>query len=74
MDAQRYYTNRFSFRVSTNYSTPGGGIPVYYYVSPYQKLDAPTNLRWDGNTARWNAAQNAVNYHISLYNTIGEYV
>ena len=74
MDAQRYYTNRFSFRVSTNYSTPGGGIPVYYYVSPYQKLDAPTNLRWDGNTARWNAAQNAVNYHISLYNTIGELV
>ena len=41
----------------------------YYYDSPYEKLDSPTNLRWEENTARWNSVSNANGYSVTLYNS-----
>ena len=48
---------------------------MYYYVSPYSKMTTPTNLRWDGKTAKWDAVDGAGNgYSVSLYNLAGETV
>lgn len=48
---------------------------MYYYVSPYSKLTTPTNLRWDGKTAKWDEVEDAWRgYSVSLYNLAGETV
>ncbi len=47
------------------------GSTGFRYKSPYEKLNAPTNLRWDGTKAKWNEAENATAYEISLYEANG---
>ena len=42
---------------------------LFYYDSPYEKLPAPTNLRWNGNVAEWDAVLNADRYNVYIYNT-----
>ena len=37
-----------------------------------EKLATPTNLRWDGNTARWDAVPNAVEYTVYLRGTYSD--
>lgn len=41
------------------------------YISSQEKLEAPSNLRWDGKIARWNASPNATNYRILLLSARG---
>ncbi|MBQ4282601.1 MAG: hypothetical protein IJB96_01580, partial [Lachnospira sp.] len=47
------------------------GELIYYYVSPYDKLEAPANLRWEGTTAKWDAVSNATGYTVYLYKASG---
>ena len=43
---------------------------IYYYISPYPELAMPTNLRWDGKVARWDAVEGATEgYKVTLYDT-----
>ncbi len=44
-----------------------GGTANFLYSSPYPKLEAPTMLAWNDNSAVWNAVANADNYQIWLY-------
>ena len=62
-----------TYRVKVNVS---GSDPEYtystllfYYDSPYEKLSAPANLRWNGNTAEWDAVPNADYYNVYIRNT-----
>lgn len=62
-----------TYRVKMNVS---GSDPEYtystllfYYDSPYEKLSAPANLRWNGNTAEWDAVPNADYYNVYICNT-----
>lgn len=41
------------------------------YVSPLTKLATPTNLRFDGKVARWDAVEGASSYSLVLTNTSG---
>jgi len=43
----------------------------FSYTSSQDKLDAPSNLRWDGKIARWNASPNATSYRILLLSATG---
>ena len=62
-----------TYRVKMNVS---GSDPEYtystllfYYDSPYEKLSAPANLRWNGNTAEWDAVPDADYYNVYIRNT-----
>ena len=41
------------------------------YSSPYGKLEAPTNLHWNGNMAGWSAVDGAESYTVYLYQPSG---
>jgi len=41
------------------------------YESPLIELVPPTNLRWDGYTARWDEVPNCEKYRINLYSKYG---
>ena len=43
----------------------------YYYTSDFSNLDTPTNLRWDGKIARWDAVENATKYTVHLATETG---
>ena len=36
-------------------------------VSAAEKLEAPTNFRWEGLTLRWDAVENADHYEVTMY-------
>lgn len=40
---------------------------VFQYTRPSEQLATPTNLRWDGSTARWDKVENAVGYDVRWY-------
>ena len=44
---------------------------TYYYTSNVDKLEAPVNLQWNGNTATWSAVDGAAYYNVILYNFEG---
>ena len=49
-----------------------GGTANFLYSSPYPKLEAPTNLRWDVNgNPDWDDVANADGYTIYLYQPSG---
>ena len=43
----------------------------FLYSSPYGKLEAPTNLYWNGNMAGWSAVDGAESYTVYLYQPSG---
>ena len=43
----------------------------FLYCSPYPKLEAPTNLRWNGMVAEWDGVPNANEYDVYLYQATG---
>ena len=48
---------------------------LYYYISPFLELGMPTNLRWDGKVARWDAVEGATEgYKVTLYDADGNSV
>lgn len=52
--------------------TGRGGSATFMYSSPYPKLEAPTNLRWDVNgNPDWDDVANADGYTIYLYQPSG---
>ena len=46
----------------------------YTYVAPEQKLATPTNLKWKGKIATWDAVSSADRYLITVYTTDGREV
>lgn len=44
-----------------------GSCTVCGYAPGYPDLAVPTNLRWDGTVAKWDAVENAGNYRLTLY-------
>ncbi len=46
-------------------------MQAFTYVSRWNRLDAPTNLRWDGDLARWNGTDGAAVYIATLYDSAG---
>ncbi len=45
----------------------------FQYVSPYETLEAPNFLRWEGSTCKWEAVDNADEYRVELYDDQGYY-
>jgi len=48
-----------------------GGTEYFMYSSPYGKLEAPSNLYWNGNMAGWSAVDGAESYTVYLYQPSG---
>ena len=44
-----------------------GSCTVCGYDPDYPDLAVPTNLRWDGTVAKWDAVENAGKYRLTLY-------
>ena len=43
----------------------------FEYISPYETLDAPSYLRWEGNTCKWEPVENATGYSVRFYDENG---
>jgi len=43
----------------------------FEYISPYETLDAPSYLRWEGNTCKWETVENATGYSVRFYDENG---
>ncbi|MBR6290252.1 MAG: S-layer homology domain-containing protein [Clostridia bacterium] len=41
---------------------------AYYFAAGLPRLATPTNLRWDGYTAKWDPVEGASYYNITLFN------
>ena len=71
MDAEQLDGGQYRIEVSADGS--GADHPyqsiLMYYDSPYEKLPAPQNLRWNGTTAEWDAVPNAAYYNVYISNT-----
>ena len=52
---------------ATHSTDSDGSCTVCGYDPEYPKLSVPTNLRWDGTVAKWDAVENAGNYRLTLY-------
>lgn len=52
--------------VGKNVADKSDGVYLLY-SSPYGKLEAPTNLYWNGNMAGWSAVDGAESYTVYLY-------
>jgi len=48
-----------------------GDTAYFLYSSPYPKLEAPTNLHWDGMVAEWDDVPNATEYDVYLHQATG---
>ena len=63
LESKKYETGHYTFEiyaVSTSTPTLGLSSVIYLdYVSALPKLPQPLNLRWDKNTAKWDAVTNA---------------
>ena len=47
---------------------------IRYNYSGTQKLATPTNLRWDGFTARWGPVEHASKYEVMIYEEVGTFI
>ncbi|MBQ6824738.1 MAG: hypothetical protein IJP27_08795, partial [Clostridia bacterium] len=74
LDSRKIDSDAYAISVSAQVNGLWGdftGKLLYYYVSPYNKLEAPTNLRWEGTTARWDATPHADGYTVHLIQPSG---
>lgn len=71
MDDLAYDNGTYRVKVNVSGSNPEYTYStlLFYYDSPYEKLSAPANLRWNGNTAEWDAVPNADYYNVYIRNT-----
>ena len=78
MDSLELDTGKYTIMVDPWFGgSVGFGLEdyIYYnYTSPYEKLEAPVNLRWDGNTAKWDANSKATSYQLNIYDASGNKV
>ena len=78
MDSLELDTGKYTIMVHPWFGgSVGFGLEdyIYYnYTSPYEKLEAPVNLRWDGNTAKWDANSKATSYQLNIYDASGNKV
>lgn len=71
MDDLAYDNGTYRVKVNVSGSDPEytHSTLLFYYDSPYEKLSAPANLRWNGNTAEWDAVPDADYYNVYIRNT-----
>ena len=70
MDQLKYSSNQYTICVDANGISSHGCIS-YYYTSNVDQIEAPTNLRWNGYTAEWDAVDGAGLYYVALYDFNG---
>lgn len=66
LDANQYRSDRYIVTVTDGNQS---NSIFYYYDSPYPQLEGPSNLRWEGKIAKWDAVPNADQYNVYLTNT-----
>ena len=66
IDQLKYDSGQYTICVSANGVTAHQCV-IYYYTSNVDQIEAPTNLRWNGNIAEWDAVDGASLYYVSLY-------
>ena len=71
LDDLEYDNGTYRVKVNVSGSNPEYTYStlLFYYDSPYEKLPAPTNLRWNGNVAEWDAVPDAGRYNVYICNT-----
>ncbi len=62
------------YAYTTQYNVTRKCSDYFTYISPYEMLNNPTNLRWEGDTAVWEPVKNADYYHVTLRDSLMEYV
>ncbi len=76
--AKDYFTHTFTadsqYAYTKQYSVTRKCSGYFTYISPYEMLNNPTNLRWDGDTARWEPVKNADYYYVRLRDSQMEFV
>ena len=70
-DSRKKDSGTYVISVVANGNTSYNGSLTYKYVSPYDKLDAPTGLYWDEDWAKWDAVPNATGYVVKLFMPTG---
>ena len=74
-DTLKRDTHLYRFEVTALGVSGYSDYIMYYYISPYLELGMPTNLRWDGKIARWDAVEGATaGYTVRLYDADGNTV
>ena len=68
MDSERYDNGDYRAEIIAQ-GAKGDTSIIFFYDSPYEKLTAPTNLRWNGNVAEWDPVPNAEYYNVYIRNT-----
>ena len=68
LDAIKADSNEYLVSVTVK-ETETSDYYWFGYASRYPKLEAPTNLRWEGNAVKWDAVENADGYEIELYSS-----
>ncbi len=68
MDEQEYDSADYRIEMRAK-GTAGGQNMILYYDSPYERLEAPTNLRWVGHRAEWDPVPHAEYYNVYLTHT-----
>jgi len=71
MDGAKYDSGQYTLSVTAKGGSSVDATMPYYYTSHVDKLESPTNLRWDGAIARWNEVPGAASYNVALYDFDG---
>ena len=70
IDQHKYDSGQYTVVVKLK-GVSGEKSMQFYYTSNVDQLESPNNLRWDGDTAKWDAVDGASIYNVALYNFDG---
>ena len=74
LNAEKVDTGKLTVSIESRASEEYDDSIEVEYISPYTKLEAPSNLRWEGNIAKWNSVVNADGYYLELYSDNGYFL
>ena len=72
MDNLKIDSGHYRFEVEPKGAGSVAVIANYYYTSNVEQFEAPYNLKWNGSTATWTAADGASSYDVMLYDFNGQ--
>ncbi|MBQ3431413.1 MAG: fibronectin type III domain-containing protein [Clostridia bacterium] len=49
-------------------------VGSFVYKSPYERLENPNHLRWEGDVAKWEAVPHATKYYLRLFTDNNNYL
>lgn len=73
IDQHKYASGQYTIVVKAK-GVSGEESMQFYYTSNVDQLESPNNLRWDGDTAKWDAVDGASIYDVELCNFYGRVI